>query len=608
MAPASDIEKASSGHGLHEVDRATTHTDDMNDIAHAGVKRVEATHKVFKKYSKWALFISLGLSAYVYSLDGTTTWYYLMFATSELDKHSYLATIGVVQMMIVACGKPIIAKISDVTSRAYAFLTVLIFYCLGYVIIASAPTVDAIAGGIIFYAVGYTGLQVLNSIIIADMTTLKWRGLISGLMSLPFVVNGFVSANIQVGILERSGWRWGYGMFAILVPCAILPLILTLVWAERKAKTLGHAPPVKVKEGTLGSRVWGFIEALDVFGIILLGAAVILILLPMTLSARALNGWGNGGMIAMIVIGVVMLPVFAFYQWKFSKYPIMPSRFLKNPAVIGAAGIGFFDFISFYLTFTYTSSFIFVIKVDWSPVNQSYFANTQTIALTVFGITAGFIMFLTRRYKWLQVFGLCVRLIGVGVMIRSRGAQGTDAELVISQIIQGLGGGFAAVCSQVGAQASVPHVDVATVTAFVLLITEIGGAIGTAIAGGIWTNLMPGKLEAYLGPHANSTEIAGIYGNIRTAALYPLDSPVRAGVIQAYDEVMKILLIVAAVVAVIPIFLSLWMPNYYLGDTQNAVEKKTLSGETASIDSDETHVDEKRRASEEAKVQPEVRA
>lgn len=66
-------------------------------------------------------------------------------------------------------------------------------------------------------------------------------------------------------------------------------------------------------------------------------------------------------------------------------------------------------------------------------------------------------------------------------MIRSRGAQGTDAELVISQIIQGLGGGFAAVCSQVGAQASVPHVDVATVTAFVLLITEIGGAIGTAI-------------------------------------------------------------------------------------------------------------------------------
>lgn len=54
----------------------------------------------------------------------------------------------------------------------------------------------------------------------------------------------------------------------------------------------------------------------------------------------------------MIVIGVVMLPVFAFYQWKFSKYPIMPSRFLKNPAVIGAAGIGFFDFVRFFFLTT----------------------------------------------------------------------------------------------------------------------------------------------------------------------------------------------------------------------------------------------------------------
>lgn len=70
---------------------------------------------------------------------------------------------------------------------------------------------------------------------------------------------------------------------------------------------------------------------------------------------------------------------------------------------------------------------------------------------------------------------------GVGLMIHSRGARGSDFELVITQILQGLGGGFAAVASQVGAQASVPHVDVAIVTAVVLLWTEIGGAVGGAI-------------------------------------------------------------------------------------------------------------------------------
>lgn len=66
-------------------------------------------------------------------------------------------------------------------------------------------------------------------------------------------------------------------------------------------------------------------------------------------------------------------------------------------------------------------------------------------------------------------------------MIHSRGANGSDAELVWTQLLQGIGGGFAAVTSQVGAQASVPHADVAMVTAVVLLITEIGGAIGNAV-------------------------------------------------------------------------------------------------------------------------------
>ena len=56
-----------------------------------------------------------------------------------------------------------------------------------------------------------------------------------------------------------------------------------------------------------------------------------------------------------------------------------------------------------------------------------------------------------------------------------------NSELVWTQILQGAGGGLAALASQVGAQASVPHLDVAMVIATILLITEIGGAIGAAV-------------------------------------------------------------------------------------------------------------------------------
>jgi len=66
-------------------------------------------------------------------------------------------------------------------------------------------------------------------------------------------------------------------------------------------------------------------------------------------------------------------------------------------------------------------------------------------------------------------------------MIHSRGANASDAEVVWSQLLQGIGGGISAVTIQVSAQASAPHADVGMATAVVLLITEIGGAIGSAI-------------------------------------------------------------------------------------------------------------------------------
>ncbi|CAE6431255.1 unnamed protein product, partial [Rhizoctonia solani] len=98
--------------------------------------------------------------------------------------------------------------------------------------------------------------------------------------------------------------------------------------------------------------------------------------------------------------------------------------------------------------------------------------------------------------------------------------------------------------------------------------------------GGIWTNTMPRQLEIHL-PGVNATTRAELFGSITTIATYPPGDPIREGVIQAYDETMKVLLIAATVIAIIPPALALFMPDYFLGDTQNAVEGTTLTGEIA---------------------------
>ena len=88
-------------------------------------------------------------------------------------------------------------------------------------------------------------------------------------------------------------------MFAILVPATLLPLIITLFWAEWKAKKLGILDDIvsSVKKPTgLGSivdKTKTVISQLDAIGLVLLAAGVSLILLPLTLSQTASNGWNN---------------------------------------------------------------------------------------------------------------------------------------------------------------------------------------------------------------------------------------------------------------------------------------------------------------------------
>lgn len=138
---------------------------------------------------------------------------------------------------------------------------------------------------------------------------------------------------------------------------------------------------------------------------------------------------------------------------------------------------------------------------------------------------------------------------GCGLMIHSRGANASTAELVWTQILQGAGG-LSSAAMQVGAQASVTHADVAMVTAIVLLVTEIGGAIGSAVgtffprsyitlivlkhsceAGAIWSGHMPDNLAKNL-PQLSAEQRAQLFGSITDVLEYPRGDPVREGVIE----------------------------------------------------------------------------
>jgi hypothetical protein len=63
----------------------------------------------------------------------------------------------------------------------------------------------------------------------------------------------------------------------------------------------------------------------------------------------------SASMIAMLVVGGVLIPVFVFWDFRIAKYPVIAPRFCVNRSVVIACLIGAFDFVSrsYYLLALY---------------------------------------------------------------------------------------------------------------------------------------------------------------------------------------------------------------------------------------------------------------
>lgn len=71
-----------------------------------------------------------------------------------------------------------------------------------------------------------------------------------------------------------------------------------------------------------------------------------LLLLPFQLVNTAADGWKTGYVIAMIVVGVVLLALFAVWEKYFAPVQYFPWAYLKDRTILGACLLYGFMFLS----------------------------------------------------------------------------------------------------------------------------------------------------------------------------------------------------------------------------------------------------------------------
>lgn len=513
-------------------------------------------------------------------MDHTTIYNYQNYAASHFEEISLLGALLTAGTIVSAVLKPPIAKISDVGGRAETYVAVVVFYVVSYILCASAKEFGQYAGGYIIYCIGQTGMQILNQIIVADITSSRWRGLANGLVNLPFMIIPWCSAFIVDSALANIGWRWGIGMFAIILPVCSLAVIIPLFWFQRRLKKAGG----KVRTKT---SVQGFFAQIDLGGVVLLCGGCAMLLLPIALAGNASGSWRAPWVPTLIVAGVIFLVGLVYYEARIATNAVFPPRFVKNISLVLAFMIGLLDAFAYSITHTYLYAWATVVH-DFTPRNATFLTYAAGCVQVLTGLGTGFLMYRSKRYKWLLLIGIVIRLIGYGFMMRLRGSNNSVGEIFVMQIIQGAGSGMVGTVVIVVAQVVVPRADLAQSTALELLFIYLGNSLGSSIAGTIYTSLFKQRLRFWMGPDTSQSAIDRVYNTITEASTLS-ESNDRYSVNHAYSDILRYMTIAALVASAIPMIMIWFVPNLKLSDKHN------LAGDTSESEELDDTMDENQK-------------
>lgn len=528
-AHSSDPER----HGSIAFNDTSKGTDvPVEEGAQRGIQKVEAATSAWSTWALagvlfniWIIFLTNGMrSSILFSLQP--------YVTSDFGLHSLLTTIDIVASAMAAASYIPIAKLLDVWGRAEGYALMVGSATLGLILMACAETLQVFCAAQVFYSIGFSGIIYTAAVLAADVTSIKNRGLAFAFTSSPYMITAFAGPKAAEEFLDHVSWQWGFGAFCIIVPAVCAPLFFILKINQKKAEKKDILPKQRSND-PIGKQIWDGILDFDIPGVFLFAAGLTIFLLPFTLATHAPNGWASDYIIAMIVVGFVLLCAFVVYELWFARTPFLNHRFLTDRTVIAACLIDATYQVSYYCWNSYFTSFLQVV-CNLSVSTAGYVNSTFQVVSGVTLFIVGYMIRNTGRFKW--AFFVCnfFFMLGVGLMIHFRQPNQYIGYIVMCEIFMSLGGSVFILLVQVAVLASVDHQHFAAVLALLYVSGGIGGAVGNAISGTIWTNTFLGALQRELADTPAIANVTTIYASLPAQLAYPIDSPERLGIQRAY--------------------------------------------------------------------------
>ncbi len=375
---------------------------------------------------------------------------------AELNGMQYYSWAVAIPALVSAIFTLIFGKLSDMYGRRPILLASMAFMLAGAILAATSQTFAWLIFALCILVLGMGTTQPLCFSVLGDMYPPAERGKWAGLLNLASGTAALIAPTLGGWLVDHGNW---HNIFWLDIPFILLSGGLIL-----------FALP------TLARRE---IHRIDFLGSIFLAVASATLILGLS-WAGSTYPWRSFQVTGLFMVSLLFWILFLRIESGAAE-PIFAPHLLTNRTFLTASTAALFSLFGLTTMWVYYPLFLQGIQKT-SATLSGQIVTPFNLLMAFMGIPAGFLLFKTKRYKWMYIFGYAILVLSMWGAISLHA--GTESVLVyLLPALVGFGLGMIPTINALVVQYAVPKPLLGVATGGLYFFVTMGKSLAPAILG-----------------------------------------------------------------------------------------------------------------------------
>ncbi len=416
-------------------------------------------------WSARLMFVAILSSIFLAAMDQTVVSTALPTIARDLHGLAKLPWIVTAYLLTSTVCLPVYGKLGDLLGRKYLLQSAVLLFLAGSALSGLAQNIDQLILFRALQGIGGGGLLVTAIASISDFIPVTQRGRYQGLVGAAFGLATLIGPFLGGFIVETLSWRW---IFYINVPIGIFALLV-----------IGAAFPKPVPQLEWIMDIWGTILLITGLSALVLFASV----------AGPVLAWNAPELWLLLTLGLVSFVGFFIFE-KRHPQPLLPLAFFRFRTFTLSVTLSFFVGLAMLGSISFLPIYLQEVR-HFSPTMSGLELLYLLVGMLTMSILAGRRISHKQRYREFPIVGALLITVSLGWLSRL-GARTPMWHIDGALVLLGLGLGMTMQVLVLSAQLAIPHRHLGVATSTVTLFRSMGGTLGVAAFGAVFSGLMTG--------------------------------------------------------------------------------------------------------------------